>query len=71
MLIRVFIFLLGFGLTTTGFMYIIAYLNLINIGYNFLEYGKFIISRLECINAFIGITLMIIATNFKKGEKYE
>ena len=61
MLFRVFLFLIGFGLTTIGFMYIIAYLNLISIGYNFLEYVNFIIRRIECLNAFIGIILMTIS----------
>lgn len=61
MLIRVFLFLLGFGLTTIGCVYIISYLNLLSIGYNFLEYVNFIIRRIECINAVIGIALMTIS----------
>ena len=69
MLLRIFLFLIGFGLTTIGFMYIIVYLNLISIGYNFLEYVNFIIRRIECLNAFIGIILMILAVNI--GGKNE
>ena len=42
-------------------MYIICYLNLLNLGYNFIEYVNFIIRRIECINAIIGIIIMIIA----------
>ena len=61
MLFRIFIFLIGFGLTTIGLMYIIAYLNLIDIGYNFLEYANFIIRRIECWNTIVGIMLMVIA----------
>ena len=61
MLFRVFLFLIGFGLTTIGLMYIIVYLNLINIGYNFLEYVNFIIRRIECWNTIIGILLMSAA----------
>lgn len=38
MLLRVFIFLLGYALTVIGLIYIISYLNLLAIGYNFLEY---------------------------------
>lgn len=71
MIIRTFLFLLGFGLSTIGFMYIIAYLNLIDIGYSFIEYVQFIIRRLECLNALIGILLMMIATSYKKGKKHE
>ena len=71
MIFRIFLFLIGFGLTTIGFMYIICYLNLITIGYNFLEYGKFIISRIECLNAIIGIILMILAITIGgKNELY-
>ena len=71
MLFRVFLFLIGFGLTTIGFMYIIVYLNLISIGYNFLEYVNFIIRRIECINAIIGIILMILAITIGgKDELY-
>lgn len=64
---RIFFFLLGFGLSVIGFVYIISYLNLLSIGYNFFEYVKFIIRHLECLNAFIGIIIMLLATY--KGEK--
>lgn len=69
MLLRVFLFLLGFGLTTLGSVYIICYLNLLDIGYNFLQYVNFIIRRLECIIFIIGIILMILATTI--GGKNE
>ena len=61
MIFRTFLFLIGFGLTIIGFMYIITYLNLIDIGYNFLEYGEFIIRRPECLNSIIGIVLMTLS----------
>ena len=67
---RIFIFLLGFGLSVIGFMYIISYLNLLVIGYSFLEYLQFIIKRLECITALIGL-LMITFAIFKGGEKHD
>ena len=69
MLFRIFLFLLGCGLATIGFMYIIVYLNLISIGYNFLEYVNFIIRRIECLNAPIGIILMTISIAI--GGKHE
>lgn len=69
MLFRIFLFLIGFGLTTIGFVYIISYLNLLSIGYNFLEYVNFIIRRFECLNAPIGIIIMIISIYI--GGKYE
>lgn len=71
MLIRIFIFLIGFGLTIIGSMYIISYLNLITIGYNFLEYVNFICSRVECIYALIGIILIILTIFIPGGNKNE
>lgn len=71
MLFRIFLFLLGFGLTTVGFVYIISYLNLISIGYNFLEYVNFIIRRIECLNALFGIAIMTLSITLGgKNELY-
>ena len=58
MLFKIFIFLIGFGLTTIGLVYIIAYLNLLTLGYNFLDYVNFIIRRIECLNTIFGLILM-------------
>ena len=71
MLVRYFFFLLGFGLTVVGFMYIIIYLNLLSIGYNFWQYVKFISSRLECLNAVLGIIIMILVVITSGGKKDE
>ena len=71
MLFRIFLFLIGFGFSIIGFMYIICYLNLLTLGYNFIEYVNFIIRRLECLNAFIGIIIIIISLNLGgKNELY-
>lgn len=70
MSVKIFIFLLGFGLTIIGFSYIIIYLNLISLGYNFFDYVNFISRRVECINALIGIILMLIAL-IRKDDKDE
>ena len=71
MFLKLFLFLIGFGLTTIGFVYIICYLNLFSIGYNFFEYVNFIIRRVECLNAFIGIVIMIISLTIGgKNELY-
>ena len=64
---RLFFFLVGFGLTVIGFVYIISYLNLLSIGYNFSGYVQYIVRRVECINAPLGIIIMFFALN--KGEK--
>ena len=59
-MLKSFIFLCGFGLTIIRLSYIFIYLNLLTIGYNFSEYVKFISRRIECINVFVGIFLMVI-----------
>ena len=69
MLFRISLFLLGFGLTTIGFVYIICYLNLLSIGYNFTDFVNFIISRIECLNAIFGIIIMYLSINL--GGKNE
>ena len=66
---RFFFFLVGFGLTLIGSIYIIIYLNLTTIGYNFLEYVNFIIRRPECLIAIVGIILIVLS--IPKEEKDE
>lgn len=66
---KFFFFLFGFGLTLIGFVYIIIYLNLMTIGYNFSEYVNFIIRRLECWYSVIGMIIMFLS--IIKGEKNE
>ena len=55
---KIFFFIIGFFLTITGLFYIISYLNLLTIGYNFIDYVKYIIKHIECIYAPIGLIIM-------------
>ncbi len=64
-MIRVFFFLLGFGLMVIGCSFIILYLNLTTMGYNFLEYVNFIIRRIECYFSIIGFIIMILSITLK------
>ena len=64
-MIRVFFFLLGFGLMVIGCSFIILYLNLTTKGYNFLEYVNFIIRRVECYFSIIGFIIMILSITLK------
>ena len=64
-----FTFLTGFGLSLIGLLYIITYLNLLTIGYNFFEYVKFIISRIECWYVVLGFILIYLS--MKEEEKHE
>ena len=71
MLMKIFLFLLGYALTIIGCVYIISYLNLFSLGYNFFEYVYFILRRLECLYAIIGIFLMFFSITIPIGGKYE
>ncbi len=68
---RIFFFLLGFGLTIIGSVYIISYLNLLTIGYNFFDYVKFISKRVECYYTLIGFIMLILAIFIPGGDKNE
>lgn len=68
MIARIFFFLLGFGLSVIGFTYIIGYLNLLTMGYSFIEYLVFIFKRSECVIAIIGF-LFITFSIFKGDNK--
>ena len=70
MILRILFFLIGFGLSIIGFIYIISYLNLLSIGYNFLDYVNFIIRRIECLYAIIGLIIIFLSI-FIKGGKNE
>ena len=41
------LFLIGFGLSIIGFIYLIMYLNYLSIGYTFIDYVEFVIKRIE------------------------
>lgn len=71
MLMKIFLFLLGYALTIIGCVYIISYLNLLSLGYNFFEYVYFILRRLECFYAVIGLFLIFFSITFPLGGKYE
>lgn len=71
MFARIFFFLVGFGFTLIGSVYIISYLNLMTIGYNFSQYVHFICSRIECFFAVIGLIIILCTIFIPKGDKYE
>lgn len=71
MLVRVFLFLTGFGLTVIGSVYIISYLNLLTIGYNFWEYVNFISRQIECLYFVLGLVLMFLTIFMIEGDKNE
>lgn len=70
-MVRVFFFLLGFGLMVIGCSFIILYLNLTTIGYNFINYVNFISRRIECYFSIIGLIMMILSMSIKGDMKDE
>lgn len=68
---RIILFLIGFGLTVIGWVYIISYLNLLTIGYNFFEYVQFIIRRIECLYAGLGFIIMALSIFIPRRKKNE
>ena len=67
---RIFFFLFGFGLMTVGFVYIILYLNILSIGYNFSYYVNFISRRIECYFSIIGFIILNLSIYIKGDKKY-
>lgn len=71
MTFRILMFLFGFGLTVISLSYVILYLNLLSLGYNFMDYVKFISKRVECLNVFVGVLIMVLTLiNGGKDELY-
>ncbi|MGM9882052.1 MAG: hypothetical protein ACI31S_04345 [Bacilli bacterium] len=70
-MIRAFFFLVGFGLMVIGCSFIILYINLMSMGYNFLNYVNFIIRRIECYYSIIGLIIMILSITIKGDKKDE
>lgn len=65
---RIFFFIIGLFLMIIGNSFILLYLNLLTLGYNFLFYVNFIIRRFECDSLLIGI-IIVLLTVFIKGDK--
>lgn len=68
MFFKFFIFIIGILLTSLSITSIILYLNLLNMGYSFIEYVNFISMRFECLALFLGVLLIIVAM-WKRKEK--
>ena len=68
MISKLIIFLFGYSLTLIGLIYIISYLNILTLGYNFIFYVNFIIRRIECLYFLIGILLITLSIYMPGGE---
>jgi len=56
----IFIFLIGFGLSVSGGVTLIAYMNFLPAGLTWADYFIFISNRIECYFFPLGIILMLI-----------
>ena len=70
MLVKVFLFLCGFGLMIIGFSTLILYINLFSFGYNFKEYIGYILKLPETYYLLVGFILINISI-IKIGGKNE
>ena len=69
MLLKFFMFIIGFTLSSLSLTFLFLYLNILNIGYSFIEFINFIIRKWELYLFFIGIILMIIS--LRKGKTHD
>ena len=67
-MVRIFFFLIVFELTVIGCVYSISYLNLLTLGYSFLEYVQFIMKRFECLYTIIGIIIIMLDLYIPGGK---
>ncbi len=67
MLKKIVYFVLGIIMTSYALMFIIIYLNLLKMGYSFLEYLKYIFTRFECLILFL--VILLICLSFRKDKK--
>ncbi|WP_279326002.1 hypothetical protein [Bacillus sp. FJAT-47783] len=68
---RIFFYLIGFGLTISGGVSCIAYLNIIVAGKSFSDYLSFIAKRTECHLLIIGLFIIwaSVLYPFSKSEE--
>ena len=67
MFLKIILFIFGIILTIVGFSSLFLYLNLLTMGYTFLEYVNFIISKVEFLCLPIGLIIIFILI-FKGGK---
>lgn len=68
MLIKSLIFIIGFILSSLSLTFLLLYINVLNIGYSFLDFINFILRKWELYLFFIGIILMAISLRKEKNN---
>lgn len=67
-MLRLMMFLLGFGLSIIGFIYIITYLNYLTVGYTWNEYMHLLLTKPECLLALIGMFILCIVIFARRND---
>ena len=68
MVMKLILFVIGILLISVSISFIIIYINLLNMGYTFLEYVNFIIRRMEII-AFVSGVFLVIVSMLKRKDR--
>lgn len=68
MIMRIIFFITGIIFISLSISFIIIYINLLNMGYTFLEYVNFIIRRMEVI-VFVPGVFLVIVSMLKRKDK--
>ncbi|KGP74364.1 hypothetical protein [Pontibacillus yanchengensis] len=61
-MVAIVLFLIGFGLAVSGGVTMIAYLNFLPAGFQWMDYLLFIQTRPECYLLPIGVLLILVST---------
>ena len=65
-MLRILLYILGILIVSISISFIIIYLNLLNMGYSFLDYVNFIIRRIEVVIIIVGVLLLFISLRKEK-----
>ena len=71
MIHKVIMFIIGVILCSYSVFFIIVYLNLLKMGYTFIDYLKLIVCSFECNIIILGIILICLSLRRKKYELYK
>lgn len=68
MIKKIVMFIMGILISGYSLMFYIIYLNLLKMDFSFIDYIKYIFSRVECLSLFLGIILIVLSLRREKNE---
>lgn len=66
---KMFTLLIGMFMCSISMVFFLLYLNLLQMGYSFIDYLQYVFTRGECLILFVGI--LLICFSLKKGKNNE